>query len=252
MALSGSAPSDFSSASCSRVNRLEVSFFIGFPFVGGGLPRADDAADRLAFFGFGLRPGVNHQQQHRPDKSDSVPAISLSGCESGFDAWSGSSNTSTAVSNDKPCLTRFSAALSGSHVQRTAASLCSYKYGATITWCQALVEQRQSTTGRPSASDRRRLAVFSRTRGSPGAARRMSGWLVIAPHRSNSAHLHRPWRAILGRVKERNSPEALIEVPQQRREAFRLPMPLRALLNLARGLRCPGRPRRINRRPLSN
>jgi hypothetical protein len=34
------------------LTRLEVSFFIGFPFVGGGLSRADDAADRLACFGF--------------------------------------------------------------------------------------------------------------------------------------------------------------------------------------------------------
>src|SRR6266404_4382891 len=56
---------------------------------------------------------------------------SPSGYRSGFDAWNGSSNASTAVSNDKPCLTRFAAALFGSHVQRTAASLCSYKYGVT-------------------------------------------------------------------------------------------------------------------------
>src|SRR5260221_8277034 len=75
MALSGSAASDFNSASCSRVNRLEVSFFIGFPFADGGLSGTDDAADRLAFFGFGLRPGMNHQQQDRPNKSDSVPTI---------------------------------------------------------------------------------------------------------------------------------------------------------------------------------
>src|ERR1700736_6980719 len=47
---------------------------------------------------------------------------SPSGVGSGLDAWSGSSNTSTAVSNDKPCLARFATALSGSHVQRTATS----------------------------------------------------------------------------------------------------------------------------------
>src|SRR5947208_2648162 len=77
MALSGSAASDFNSASCSRVNRLEISFFIDFPFAGGGLASADDAADRLAFFGFGFRPSVNHKQQNRPDKSDGVPAITV-------------------------------------------------------------------------------------------------------------------------------------------------------------------------------
>ena len=44
---------------------------------------------------------------------------SPSGCRSGFDAWNGSSNASTAVSNEKPCLTRFAAAFFGSQVQRT-------------------------------------------------------------------------------------------------------------------------------------
>src|SRR5437660_11140925 len=77
MALSGSVPSDFSSASCSRVNRLEVSFFIGFPFVGGGLPRTDDAANRFALFEFGLRPCMNYKQQNRSDKPDGVPAIAF-------------------------------------------------------------------------------------------------------------------------------------------------------------------------------
>jgi len=77
MALSGSAASDFSSANCSRVNRLEVSFFIGFPFVGGGLPGDDDAADRLAFFGIRLPAKCESQQQHRANKSDGVPAITV-------------------------------------------------------------------------------------------------------------------------------------------------------------------------------
>jgi hypothetical protein len=44
--------------------------------VGRGLPRADDAADRFAFVR-GLRLGVNHKQQSRPDKPDGVPAITV-------------------------------------------------------------------------------------------------------------------------------------------------------------------------------
>jgi len=76
----GRAASDFSSASCSRVNRLEVPSH-RLSFRGGGLPGADDAADRLACFGFGFRPSVNHQQQHRPNKS-MVCQRSPSGCRS--------------------------------------------------------------------------------------------------------------------------------------------------------------------------
>ena len=45
--------------------------------MGGGLPRADNAADRLACFRFSFRPSVNHQQQHRPNKCDSVPTITV-------------------------------------------------------------------------------------------------------------------------------------------------------------------------------
>src|SRR5947208_3647008 len=75
---------------------------------------------------------------------------SPSGCGSGFEAWNGSSNTSTAVSNDRPCLTPFAAALSGSHVQRTAASACSYKYGATTVLRQGLWSRLQCTIGRLS------------------------------------------------------------------------------------------------------
>ncbi len=45
--------------------------------MGRGLPRADDAADQLAFFRFGLRPGVNHKQQNRANKSDGLPAITV-------------------------------------------------------------------------------------------------------------------------------------------------------------------------------
>src|ERR1700736_6179345 len=68
---------------------------------------------------------------------------SPSGCRSGFDAWSGSSNTSAAVSNDKPCFERFAAALSESHVQRIT-QLCSYKYGVTNGYRQGLLK-----VGRP-------------------------------------------------------------------------------------------------------
>src|SRR5882757_1904605 len=117
MALSGSAASNFSSADCSRVNRLEVSFFIGFPLVGGGLPRADNAADRLACFRFSFRPSVNHQQQHRPNKCDSVPTITVR-------MRVGLRCVEWIVKHQDCGFERqavFAAALSGSQVQRIAA-----------------------------------------------------------------------------------------------------------------------------------
>jgi hypothetical protein len=49
----GQAASDFSSASCSRVNRLEAPFFIGFPFVRGGLAGTDDAEIGIAWKAIG-------------------------------------------------------------------------------------------------------------------------------------------------------------------------------------------------------
>src|SRR5579871_2530405 len=55
MASSGRAASNFSSARCSGVSRLEGPFFIGSPFVCGGLAGADDAADPPAFLRF-FRP----------------------------------------------------------------------------------------------------------------------------------------------------------------------------------------------------
>jgi len=67
---------------------------------------------------------------------------SPSGCRSGFDAWNGSSNTRTAVSNDRPCLARFAAALSGSHVQRNAASFYNYKHVATFARGQGRIGSR--------------------------------------------------------------------------------------------------------------
>jgi len=42
----------------------------------GRLSGADDASDRLASFGF-FRPGMNDQDQHRPNKSDGVPSIAI-------------------------------------------------------------------------------------------------------------------------------------------------------------------------------
>jgi hypothetical protein len=85
---------------------------------------------------------------------------SPSGCRSGFEVWNGSSNASMAVSNDNPCLTRFAAALSGSQVQRTTAPLCSYKYGATITWCQG----RRSRNGAKSGRCPRPIQLSSQSR----------------------------------------------------------------------------------------
>ena len=111
MASSRSADSDFSSALCSGVNRLEVPFFIRFAFVCGGLPGADDGPIGSPSSD-SLRSGMNHRQLHWPNKSNGVPTITVR-VRVRVDAWSGSSNTSTAVSNDKPCLTRFTAALWG-------------------------------------------------------------------------------------------------------------------------------------------
>jgi hypothetical protein len=58
---SGSVASDFNSARCLGVNRLEVPFFMGSPFASGGLAGADDAADRLAIVGL-HRPSMNHER----------------------------------------------------------------------------------------------------------------------------------------------------------------------------------------------
>src|SRR5207302_5127335 len=76
IASSGSVASDFSSARCPGVSRLEVPFFIDSPFSRGGFAGADDATDVLAFVCF-FRPGMNNQQQQRPDESDSAPAIAV-------------------------------------------------------------------------------------------------------------------------------------------------------------------------------
>ena len=61
---------------------------------------------------------------------------SPSGCGSGLDTWSGSSNTSTAVSNDKPAWR----GLPWPYRDPTSNALSlrgsSYKYDVTGTWCQ--------------------------------------------------------------------------------------------------------------------
>src|SRR5215468_9560438 len=72
---------------------------------------------------------------------------SPSGWGSGFDAWSGSSNTSTAVSNDTPCFARFAAALSESHVQRIAVPDCSYRYDTTTPGVKPSREGPRSLDG---------------------------------------------------------------------------------------------------------
>jgi len=76
MASLRSAASDFNSARCLGVNRLEAPFFIGFPFISGSLPSADDTADWLGFFRF-VGPSMNNQQYDRPHESDGVPAITV-------------------------------------------------------------------------------------------------------------------------------------------------------------------------------
>lgn len=41
------------------------------------LTGADDAADLFLCGGIRLRPGVNHEQMHRPDQPDSLPTVTL-------------------------------------------------------------------------------------------------------------------------------------------------------------------------------
>jgi hypothetical protein len=45
--------------------------------VRGGLSSAYDPANRLFIIDLGIRPGVDHKQQHRPNKPDRVPAVPI-------------------------------------------------------------------------------------------------------------------------------------------------------------------------------
>jgi hypothetical protein len=122
-------------------------------------------------------------------------------------AWSGSSNTSTAVSNDRPCLRRFAAALSGSHVRRTALVVVTntelQARGVKISVCVA------GASGASAPVFSVLICVANNRRPAPHwRLKRVPGLNIIAPRRSNSAHLRRPWRAtyVRARYGPRESP----------------------------------------------
>src|SRR5437588_227708 len=69
---------------------------------------------------------------------------SPSGCGSGLDKWSGSSNTSTAVSNDRPCLARLPWPYRGPTSNALPLRGCSYKYDVTGV---KILSRRSSVAG---------------------------------------------------------------------------------------------------------
>ena len=56
---------------------LEAGFFIGSPFVCGGLAGADDAAGWFGGFGGWFGPGVDDERDDRADEREGLPAVAV-------------------------------------------------------------------------------------------------------------------------------------------------------------------------------